>query len=150
MPGSYGLDELHVRRSEHIEAPVSRVASHAWVVDPSTLDIEQPKKIAGADQVRVILLDELDVESVTGIPGHPAFGIEVASNERGRLASRSDRLWGIGAPGSLDHPNVPSTLSVHPIALRKPFEKSLQDPEPADVGLADPQCLVQSVKGAVT
>jgi len=69
MPGSYSLDELPVRRSEHIEAPVSGVASHAWVVDPSTLDAEQPKKIAGADQVRVILLDELDVQPVAGIRG---------------------------------------------------------------------------------
>jgi len=58
MPGSYDLDELPVRRSQHIEAPVSGVLPRARVVDPSTLDAEQPEKAAGADQIRMILLHE--------------------------------------------------------------------------------------------
>ncbi len=125
MPGSYGLDKLPVRRSQHVETPVSRVLSHARVVDPSALDPEKPKKIAGADQIRMILLDELDVEPVAGVRGHPAFSVKVASDERGSLAPRSDCLRGFRAPGGFDHPNVPSTLSVHPTALPKPSEKSL-------------------------
>ncbi len=86
VPGADYSYEVHVRDAEHVEPPVFWRDSNARIVYPAAPNAEGFEERLGPSEVCTILLDELNIKSILGMPRHAALGVKVTAHEGGRLA----------------------------------------------------------------
>jgi len=127
VPGANQSDEVLVRSREDIEPPVVRINPRAGVMESSAADAGLLENRSQTIQIRMILLNELDVEAGGLLSRDASFRIEVSSR-KSKLPGFVPRLSrAIGSPRRFDRPHSTTALAVYPSALPELLEQDLEN-----------------------
>lgn len=122
MPRTDHPNEVLMRGGEDIESPIIGIRPSTRVVESPTADASLLKNPPQTVQVRVVLLNQLDIEPGRLLNRDASFSIEVTSR-KSHLLRGTPVVYGVaGSPFRFDRPDRTTALSVYPASASELLE----------------------------